>query len=350
MERDIVALGAEIDRIERAEKIGEELDLPTSPPIRADLATAAARKPVTATAEYMEDFVSALRGRRAAHNVLEEGSAPNGGYLVPDEFERRIVTDLAPANVFRQIANVIRTSSERKIPVTATHSVAAWTAENAAYPESQPTFAQKTLDAYKLADLVRVSIELLQDSLFSIDAFLASEFARAFGAEEERAFCVGTGSGQPTGLFTAQGGSVGVTAGSATAITADNMVDLVYSLLAPYRRNAAFLTSDATVAALRKLKDTNGQYMWQPSLQQGEPARLLGYPLYTTPYAPAVAAGALVVAFGDFSYYWVAERMGRTMQRLNELYSASGQVGFICTERLDGKVVMADGIKLLKMA
>jgi HK97 family phage major capsid protein len=209
------------------------------------------------------------------------------------------------------------------------------------------TFTQKTIDAYKLTDLIRISIELLQDSMFNLEHYIADEFARAFGVAEEEAFCVGTGVGQPTGIFTEQGGTVGTTAGA--NITTDNLIDLIYALKSPYRRNAVFLMRDITVSTIRKLKDANGQYLWQPSVQAGEPDKLLGYRLYTSPYVPVVASGALPIAFGDFNHYWIADRMGRTVQRLNELYAGNGQVGFIATERVDGKVILAEGIQLLQM-
>jgi len=133
-------------------------------------------------------------------------------------------------------------------------------------------------------------------------------------------------------------------------VTVDNLIDLVYSLKSPYRKNAVFLMKDITVSGIRKLKDANGAYLWQPSVQAGEPDRLLGYPLYTSPYVPAVEAAALPVAFGDFSNYWIADRLGRTVQRLNELYAGNGQTGFLGVQRVDGKVILAEGIKLLKMS
>lgn len=351
MESDVVALGKEVERLERQATMDLELSKPTNSPI-TNKPDAGADKPKTgrASAEYRTDFLNALRGRPLVHNVMSEGVDADGGYLVPEEFERQIVTGLEEANVIRSIAKVITTSAERKIPIAATHSTAQWTAENAAYTESNPTFAQKTIDAFKLTDLVKVSIELLQDSMFDLEAYIAGEFARAFGVAEEEAFCVGTGTGQPSGIFTASGGTVGVTNSSATAITVDNIIDLVYALKSPYRRNAVFLMKDVTVSALRKLKDSNGAYLWQPSVQAGQPDRLLGYPLYTSPYAPAVAADALPIAFGDFSNYWIADRMGRSVQRLNELYAGNGQVGFLATERVDAKVILAEGIQLLQMA
>ena len=147
---------------------------------------------------------------------------------------------------------------------------------------------------------MKVSIELLDDSAFDLEEYIAREFAYAFGAAEERSFCVGTGTGQPTGLFTANGGTVGVTAASATTVTTDEVISLIYALKAPYRKNAKFLMNDATVSALRKLKDSNGQYLWQPSLQAGQPDRLLGYEDLHQPVCSPLAAGALSIAFGDF--------------------------------------------------
>lgn len=350
MEQEIEDLTTAIDRQQRAEAREAEFNKPVNTPLTGRPGKQEMEdKTGRASNAYKEDFGAHIRGKRLVHNVLSEGVQADGGYLVPEEFERQIVMGLDEANVVRGLAKVITTSAERKIPVAATHSAAQWTAENGAYTESDPTFDQKTIDAFKLTDLVKVSIELLQDSMFDLESYIAAEFARAFGIAEEQAFCVGNGTGQPTGIFTAKGGNVGVTAASATAISADELISLVYALKSPYRRNAKFLMNDATVSMLRKLKDNNGAYLWQPSVQAGEPDRLLGYELYTSPYVPVAAAGALTVAFGDFKNYWVADRSGRTVQRLNELYSTNGQVGFVATERVDGKVILPEGIQLLKM-
>lgn len=350
MEQEIEDLTAAIDRQQRAEAREAEFSKPVNMPLTGRPARQEVEeKTGRASNAYKEDFGAHLRGKRLVHNVLSEGVQADGGYLVPEEFERQIVSGLDEANVVRGLAKVITTSAERKIPVAATHSEAKWTAENGAYTESDPSFDQKTIDAFKLTDLVKVSIELLQDSMFDLESYIANEFARAFGIAEEEAFCVGTGTGQPTGIFTANGGQVGVTAASSTAVTADELISLVYALKSPYRRNAKFLANDATISAIRKLKDGNGVYLWQPSLQAGEPDKLLGYDLYTSPYVPQMEAGAFSVAFGDFKNYWIADRSGRTVQRLNELYSTNGQVGFVATERVDGKVILPEGIKLLKM-
>ena len=349
MEKDLNDLTNEIRRMERRDAIEAELSKPVGTPITTKPQGAPAEKLGRASDAYREDFGLALRGRPLVHNVLSVGVDADGGYLVPEEFEKQIVDGLKEANVVRTLAKTITTQAERKIPIAVGHSVAQWTEENAAYTESNPTFGQKQIDAYKLTDLIRVSTELLQDSAFPLEPYIRDEFVRAFGVAEEEAFCVGNGTKQPTGIFTANGGEVGVTAAGATAITVDELISLIYSLKSPYRRNAKFFMHDSTVALIRKLKDGNGAYLWQPSIQQGEPDKLLGYPLYTSPYVPQVGAGKLAVAFGDFKNYWIADRAGRTVQRLNELYSTNGQVGFIATERVDGKVILPEGIKLLKM-
>ena len=349
MEKEIEDYGREIQRLERQQAIDAELAKATSKPIVNTPSGAVVEKTGRASDAYKQDFGCLLRGKTMLHNVLSTDVDANGGYLVPTEFEKQIVDALKEENVMRKLCKVITTDSERKIPVAATHSVANWTAENAAFTESNPTFDQKTIDAYKLTDLIKVSTELLDDSVFDLEDYIAREFAYAFGVAEEQAFCVGTGTGQPTGLFTANGGQLGVTAASATAITADEIINLVYALRSPYRKNAKFLMNDATVSALRKLKDNNGQYLWQPSVQAGQPDKLLGYEIYTSPYAPTLVAGAYAIAFGDFHNYWIADRTGRTVQRLNELYSTNGQVGFVGTERVDGKIILPEGIQLLQM-
>lgn len=169
-------------------------------------------------------------------------------------------------------------------------------------------------------------------------------------AAEEEAFINGDGDGKPTGLLHAtEGAEVGVTTNSATAITADELIDLVYSLKAAYRKNAAFLMNDATVKAIRKLKDGNGQYLWQAALAGGEPDRLLNYPIYTSSAMPTIEAGKPVIAFGDFSKYRIVDRVGRTFKRLGELYAENDMVGFKATQRVGGKLTLPEAVKLLKM-
>ena len=350
MEADIENLGKEIDRARRAATIDASLNAPTMNPL-ISTPDNGNNTPATGRASnaYHEDFFAVMRGKPAVHNVLSEGTDADGGYLVPTEFEREVINGLKESGSIRSMARVIQTASERKIAIGATHSTAHWTDENGAYTESNPTFSQKSLDAYKMTDLIRVSEELLQDAFFNLEGYIRDEIVGAFADLEDASFCTGTGSGQPTGIFTANGGSVGVNAANADKVTFEEIVDLVYGLKSPYRRNARFLLADSTIAAIRKIKDGNGQYVWQPSLQAGQPDRLMGYEVITTPAAPTMSAGNYAIAFGDFGYYWIVDRGARTFRRLNELYATNCQVGFIATQRLDAKVILPEAIKLVKM-
>ena len=195
--------------------------------------------------------------------------------------------------------------------------------------------------------MIKVSDELLNDSAFNIESYIAKEFARRIGTKEEEAFFIGDGSGKPTGIFNATGGAeTGVTVATAN-ITFDDIMDLFYSLRAPYRNNATWILNDSTVKAIRKLKDANGNYLWQPSIKDGEPDKILNRPYRTSIYAPELAAGKRAIAFGDFSYYWIADRQGRSFKRLNELYAPTSQTGFLASERIDGKLILPEAVKTL---
>ena len=357
MEDEINTLTNDIHRMERREAIEAELEKPiakplTGKPMNGSAADEDEETGVKAKA-YKKSFWNAMRQkniRPEVLNALQEGTDSEGGYLVPDEFEHTLVEALEEENIFRKLAHIINTASgDRKIPVVATKGTASWVDEEGQIPESDDSFAQVSIGAYKLATMIKVSEELLNDSVFNLEQYIAREFARRIGAKEEEAFFIGDGSGKPTGILANNGGGeVGVTAASAAAITLDEIMDLFYSLKSPYRRNAVFIMNDSTVKAIRKLKDNNGQYLWQPSVTAGTPDTILNRPVRTSAYMPAIAAGAKTIVFGDFSYYWVADRQGRVFKRLNELYAATGQVGFMATQRVDGKLVLAEAVKILQ--
>ena len=355
MEADVVNLGKEIDRLERQQALDAELNKPVNTPITGKPGQPnPENKTGRASDEYKRAFWNAMRSKAAGYevlNALQVGTDSEGGYLVPDEFERTLVEALEEENIFRTMAKIIQTASgDRKIPVVASKGTASWVDEEGAIPESDDAFGQVSIGAYKLATMIKVSEELLNDSVFNLESYIAREFARRIGAKEEESFFIGDGTGKPTGIFNATGGAeLGVTAASATAITVDEIMDLFYSLKSPYRKNAVFVMNDSTVKAIRKLKDGNGQYLWQPSITAGQPDTILNRPVKTSAYVPAIAAGAKTIAFGDFGYYWVADRQGRSFQRLNELYAATGQVGFKATQRVDGKLVLPEAIKVLQM-
>ena len=357
MEQDVMNLGKEIERLERQAAIDAELSKATSTPLTgkpgAKMGKDETEKTGRASDEYKGSFWNAMRVKApmpSVLNALQEGTDSEGGYLVPDEFERTLVEALEEENVFRTLAHVIKTSSgDRKIPVVASKGSASWVDEEGAYQESDDAFSQVSIGAYKLGTMIKVSEELLADSVFDLEAYISKEFARRIGAREEESFFNGDGKGKPLGILAAAGGAeVGVTAASATAITADEVIDLFYSLKAPYRKNAVWVLNDATVKQIRKLKDTTGQYLWQPSLVAGTPDTILGRPVKTSAFMPTAAAGAKTIAFGDFKYYWIADRQGRTFKKLSELFAATGQVGFMGTQRVDGKLILPEAIKVLQ--
>ena len=353
MEQEITDLGKEIARIERREALDAELNRPVNKPLTGKpMSGNDTAKTGRATDEYRQNFWNAMRAKvpmPGVLNALQVGTDSEGGYLVPDEFERTLVQALEEENIFRQLAKVIQTSSgDRKIPVVATKGTASWIDEEGAFVESDDAFSQVSIGAYKLGTLIKVSEELMNDSIFDLESYISAEFARRIGAKEEEAFFTGDGSGKPLGILAASGGAeTGVTAASATAITADELMDLFYSLKAPYRKNAVWVLNDSTIKAIRKLKDNSGQYLWQPSLVAGTPDTILGRPVKTSAFMPAIGASQKTIAFGDFQYYWIADRQGRSFRRLNELYAANGQVGFLGTQRVDGKLILPEAIKVL---
>ena len=351
MEANVVALGKEIERLEKQEALDRELSKPLNTPLTGKpSAPGSDTKTGTASDEYRSAMLTALRTNfRSISNVLQEGVDANGGYLVPDEYDHRLIDGLTEENIFRKLGTTIKTSGEHKINIAGTKPAAAWIEEGGALTFGDATFSQIILDAHKLHVAVKVTEELLYDNAFNLETYIINQFTKALANAEEDAFLNGDGAGKPLGLLAATGGAeVGVTT-SGASITSDEVMNLVYALKRPYRKSASFITNDQTLAILRKLKDGNSAYIWQPSYQAGEPDRLLGYPVYTSPYFPVVAAGTPAMAFGDFSYYNIGDRGTRSFAELKELFAGNGMVGYLAKERVDGKLVLPEAVKILKM-
>lgn len=353
MEKEFDSLTREINRLDRKDAIENELNKPVNTPIVTKPVNGDGEdKPGRGSKNYKKSFWNAMRSKTIRPDVqdaLQVGTDSEGGYLVPDEFEKTLIESLEEENIFRKLATVIKTSSgDRKIPVVASKGSASWVDEEGLIPESDDSFGQVSIGAYKLGTLIKVSNELLNDSVFNLEAYISKEFGRRCGAKEEDAFFNGNGTGKPTGVLDATyGAETGVTADATDKITADEIIDLFYSLKAPYRKRAVWVLNDSTVKAIRKLKDGNGNYLWQPALTEGTPDTILGRPVYTSAYMPSIAAGARTVIFGDLSYYWVADRQGRTFKKLSELYATTDQTGFMATQRVDGKLILREAVKVL---
>lgn len=351
MEAEVASITDSIRRLERREDLEAELNKPASKPLTGQPMQADAEaKTGRASDEYRQAMLRALRTNfRQVSNVLQEGVDADGGYLVPDEYDSRLIRKLEEENIMRRLAHRIKTSGLHKINIAATTPAAAWIDEGEALTFGDATFSQINLDAHKLHVAIKVTEELLYDSMFDLESYIVDMFGKALANAEENAFLNGDGHGQPLGLLADdEGAEVGVTAASATAITADEIINLIYSLKRPYRKNAVFLMNDATIAIVRKLKDGNGVYLWQPALTAGEPDKLLGYPVYTSQYMPTAAAGNKSIAFGDFSYYNIGDRGTRSFAELRELFAGNGMIGYVAKERVDGKMILPEAVKVLQ--
>lgn len=347
MEQDIADLGKEIARLERQEALDAELSKPVGTPLTSKPTTGKQQEVKTGRAsdEYRKGMLTALRTNfRQVSNVLQEGVDADGGYLVPEEYDRRLIDTLSEENIMRRLATTITTSGQHKINIAATKPAAAWIEEGGALTFGDATFDQIWLDAYKLHVAIKVTEELLYDNAFGLENYILDQFGKALANAEEDAFLNGDGNGKPLGLFAAAGG--GTVANTLTAaIKSDDMLDLVYALKRPYRKNAAFIMNDKTLASLRKLKDNNGAYIWQPSYQAGEPDRVLGYAVHTSAFAPENA-----IAFGDYKYYNIGDRGSRSFAELRELFAGNGMIGYLAKERVDGKLVLPEAVQILKLS
>lgn len=308
--------------------------------------------------EYEKNFFDAFRNKfsNEATLKLREGSLPQGGYLVPTEFHNGIQSALEEENVMRKIATVISTQSEYIIPFVTSKPTASWISEGETIQLTNEAFNRMSLGAYKLATAITCSNELLADSYYNLEAHLIYQFAKGLARAEEEAFLIGapdetTGTvSRPTGILTTIGGNSDCYKETTGAeITADDLINLQYSVRRPYRRNACFLTSDETLALIRKLKDSTQNFIWQPSTQEGEPSRLFGQPILTSPFMPSPESGKIAVLYGDFSYYVIAERGQRTVRALRELFALQDISAFLMLERIDGKLTDPEAVRGLKI-
>lgn len=345
MEAEVVELGKDIERLERQAVLDAKLSQATTAPITNQPGEKA--KTGRASDVYKEAMLKALRTNfRQVENVLQEGIDAQGGYLVPEEYDRRLIDVLIEENIMRSLATHITTSGEHKINIAATKPAASWIEEGGALSFGEATFDQIIMDAHKLHVAIKVTEELLYDNAFNLESYIIDQFGKAIGNAEEDAFLNGDGKSKPLGLFPSA--TVGVTTSTAS-VTADDIINLIYSLKRPYRKSASFITNDQTLAVIRKLKDNNGAYLWQPSYQAGEPDRILGYAIHTSAYVPTIAVGQPIMSFGDYSYYNIGDRGSRSLQELKELFAGNGMIGYVMKERVDGKLILPEAVQLLKM-
>lgn len=279
--------------------------------------------------------------------ALSRATGAAGNFLVPTDFYNQIIRALRFMGSVAQLCTEYVTDSgdSIQIPANTAHGVATWTSESAASVPSDETFTQVTLGANKVTSKIIVSEELLQDSAFPLDSFLAREFGERTGVLENAAYIKGTGTGQPQGILASNTTSnittVTAAVGNATALNYAALVTAIFSLPKQYRDNASFIVNDQAARNLYLMTDTQNRPLWSVNVAASGPDTFLGYPIYTDPDVPAPAAGNISVMFGDWKRAYVVRRVnGYSLQRQNELHSDNGQIGFRGQERVDGKVVL----------
>ena len=355
-EADFDSITGRIDRLEKLE--GLAVDSQRENPAVADtVEEAVSSDPAEVRELERRAFEKVLRSKgdvskldRDERAALQVGTDSEGGYTVPDSFLAQIIESMREFGVINALATHITTADNGQltIPTVATNSTAAWTAEEAGYTQSEGTFGQVTLNAYKLGVISQISDELISDSAFDLLAWLAKDHGEALGLKSGEAYATGASNSTTTPRGLVNKASVGVTSAVNTGFTADELIDLQHSLRAPYRANASWLMNDATVKVVRKFQDQDDQYIWQPGLQAGSPDTLLGRPVFTDPSIDTVAATKKVIVFGDIEKaYVIRDVEGVTVKVLNELYAANGQVGFRTSLRTDGDLRDANAAKVL---
>ena len=297
---------------------------------------------------------------KAAWTAMEQKTLTSGidsslGWFAPEDFRAEIIKKLPNFAGVGALVNRQATSRDvLRYPQIAYASddiktsgvTVTWEDENDTTTETSFSLGSVSVPVKKARAIVRISNELLEDSAVNILDLLSTLFAETFAIEEDKVLTVGAGGKQPQGFMTS--GSIStVNSGSSGAFTMDGLLDLIYALPEQYAGNASLMVKRASVAALRKLKDSQNRPLWEPSAQAGQPASIYGYPVRTNEWMPAIAAAAKAAIFADFKrLYLVADRVGMTIKRLDEKYADTDETGFIVRRRMGGRVLQPWAAKI----
>lgn len=304
--------------------------------------------------KYMREGKSGLT--MDEKKALSTQSDPEGGFIVTEDFRKTLFSKLRDMVHIRQYATVIQTQQNSVgMPTFDYDGDAEWTAENAKISEEdfQDVFGKQSFTPHKLARIFRIPVELIEDAVFGVEEFLTDHFSRRFAEIEENAFINGDGNGKPLGLLAAVDKMNQVTkaAGQTTLgdITPEDLIELQYAVKSVYRGRGQWLMHRDMIKQARLMKDGNGQFMWQPGLQAGQPATILGRPALESEYMPTAAADAVGAIYGDLSYYWIVDRTNVATQRLTEKYAEYDQVGVKLRKRTDGAPTLGEPFSVLTL-
>ena len=301
------------------------------------------REMVRRANDYRKDYTAYIKEAKIT-DALSVGKDSEGGYLVPDEMEDKIVEALEEHNVMRKVANVITTKKALNLVCAGNKPQGIWVEEGAHVTFSDMDFYKVAINAHKNGCIIKVTDELVEDAAFDIENYIIRSVGESIGELEEEAFLSGDGINKPRGVLL--DAPVGV---EAKQITGDILMDLFSSLKGPYNRNAVWIMSEAAKDAIQRLKAYNGRPLWQPDITKKAPGILFGRSVYVAEQMPGILPGNCPIAFGDFSFYWIGDRGNRSIKRLNELYADKGMVGYRITHRVDGKLIVPEAVKTLKI-
>lgn len=283
--------------------------------------------------------------------ALGEDAAAAGGNTVPTDFLNQLYQHMIHLSAIRQTnVRILATSDGRPIelPKTVSFGTAALSGEGSAIAGTDPSFGQLTMNAWKYGRVLHISNELLTDTGVDIEGFIAQDLGRDLGQVTGAALVTGDGSNKPRGVVTAVAADAGTAVQIASAtVEVDNLIDLFYSPIRPYREQGFWFMADSTEKSLRKKKNANDEYVWQPSIIPGAPNTLLGRPVVVDPNMPAIASAAKSVVFGDFSGYVIREAGGVQIATTEDLKFAEDQRSYRATLRIDGDLLDANALDCL---
>ena len=294
--------------------------------------------------EYDKAFWNAMKGNTASADALRSGKTPMGTIKLPSHTASKFSEALAKESLFRKIGTVLYNQGDHKFWARDCDDTASWVPEGAAIPiyDGMDDFTSYDIYSHKLAAVIRMDEDFVFTPGYNLEKHMTAHMTKAFSRAEEKAFITGNGITEPVGILADKGGAeVGATA---SALTYDDVVALYFSVKPEYRKNGKWLMNDETAFALRRIKDNNGNYIWNHSNDT-----ILGKEVLISEFMPNADAGALPVAFGDFSYYTIVDRDHTSVKSLREKFAINSPIGYLGIEFLYGKLVRPEAIKVLKI-
>ncbi len=295
---------------------------------------------------YERTFWNALRKHTALSTEHTHAKAPlTNAYILPTVQAGKYLEELERENFFRRLGTVLPMYySDYAVSTIATDAEAQWVAEGADISEDEEVLSTYRFETHKLSSIAKIHLDLLADEGFSFEEWILKKFSHRFAHAEAAAFLSGNGVGQPTGILADNGGAeVGVSTVGAD-ITFDEVTALFHSLDPKFREKAVWVMNDATALTLRSVKDAAGNLLWAPSAE-----KLLGKTVIICNEMPDIGSGSKPIAFGDFSYYWIMERVPFAIRTLTEKYYTAQYRGYVGYEHLDGKLIRSEAIQVMQM-